>query len=59
MPNTMLEKLRDFATKHKVTVLTATQPPRPLVLDFVAGEPNFGPPTGYEPIFIDYINLLH
>ena len=58
MPNTILEKLRELAVSRKITVITATQPPRPLVLDFVAGEPNFGPPTGYEPIFIDYINLL-
>lgn len=58
MPNTMLEKLREFATKRKITVLTAAQPPRPLVPEYIAGEPYFGPPTGYEPIFIDYINLL-
>lgn len=58
MSNTQFEKLRELAVKRKITVITAIQPPRPLVMSFRAGEPYFGPPTGYEPIFIDYINLL-
>lgn len=51
MPNTMFEKLRDFAVKHKIAVITARQPPRP-------GETRFERPTGNETLCIDYINLL-
>ena len=58
MPNTQFEKLREFAVKHKITVITARQPSRPEDISFRAGEPYFGPPTGNETICIDYINLL-
>ena len=51
MPNTMFEKLREFAVNHKISVITARQPQRP-------GEACSERPTGNEPIFIDYINLL-
>ena len=58
MPNAMFEKLRDFAVKHKITVITTRQPPRPGDISFRPGEPYFGPPTGDETICIGYINLL-
>ena len=58
MPNTMIEKLRDFAVKHKITVITARQQLCPGDISFRPGEPYFGPPTGNETLCIDYINLL-
>lgn len=58
MLNAMFEKIRDFAVKRKITVITARQQLRPGDISFRPGEPYFGPPTGDETICIDYINLL-